>query len=437
MSFLNLIPTKRSFAAALTILMAVLTGCGSSAEVETRAETSQDVTLNVITMFGEPDGNAAVYENIMWEFQENHPGVTIEDESSVSDERWKNSVAARFSAGNEPDVLQFFTDATADTLISMDKFVSVSEIRQEYPEYAGNISLKALTQVTNSDGILRAVPTTGFWEGLYCNTDLFEKLDLPLPTDYESFAHAVEVFRENDIIPVACAVESVPHYWLEYALLYGAGKENYESKWSEENLTSFEKGLSFFHTLNEIGAFPDNADSITNGQAQDLFVTKKAAMILEGSWFYSVIKDLNTTTVVPFPGIPDQKEETKVMVGGMTSGFYISRRAWENPAKRNLAVEFVMANTSQDAIQRYWDRSGGVSTPASQVSERSTMTSLAVAASDYIEGMDDITLSTDSRMNPAAYQHLIAGVVDVYHGADAGALLKETLSIEQKAREKK
>ena len=77
-------------------------------------------------------------------------------------------VNADFSVGNEPDVIQFFTDATADTIIATDKLVSVEEIRAEYPDYAKDTLDSALAAAANTDGVQRAVPTTGYWEGLFC-----------------------------------------------------------------------------------------------------------------------------------------------------------------------------------------------------------------------------------------------------------------------------
>ena len=190
------------------LLLSLVLACTACGDNTPKAETSsaREVTLRVVTMFGGTDPNAPVYEKIMADFLDTHPNISIEDNSDTSDEQWKASVAASFSAGDEPDVLQFFTDATADQLIDMDKFVSIKEIQQIYPSYAADTYTWALKQVANRDGVERAVPTTGFWEGLYCNQDLFDRYDIPLPSDWDSFACAVEKFRAQGMIPVACSL---------------------------------------------------------------------------------------------------------------------------------------------------------------------------------------------------------------------------------------
>ena len=91
-------------------LLCTSVGCGrtkTSVVVE-----NHPVTLRVMTMFGGTDKSAEVYEEIKREYQKAHKNLILEDESRTADEEWKSSIAADFCAGNEPDVIQFFTDAT-------------------------------------------------------------------------------------------------------------------------------------------------------------------------------------------------------------------------------------------------------------------------------------------------------------------------------------
>ena len=103
-------------------------------------------------MFGGTDPNKETYEAINKEFMEQYDYITIEDNSQTSDEEWKAAVNADFSVGNEPDVIQFFTDATADSIIATDKLVSIEDIRAEYPDYAADTLDSALQAAANTDG---------------------------------------------------------------------------------------------------------------------------------------------------------------------------------------------------------------------------------------------------------------------------------------------
>ena len=400
---------------------------GAAADAEA---DGNPVTLKTVSMFGGTDPNAEVYAAINDEFMAENSHVTIEDNSQTSDEEWKAAVNEDFSVGNEPDVIQFFTDATADTIIATDKLVSVEEIRAEYPDYAKDTLDSALAAAANTDGVQRAVPTTGYWEGLFCNKDLFDQYDLELPTDWASLEKAITTFKENDIIPIACSLNNVPHYWIEFLMLYAAGPEEYTTV-PETAPEGWIKGLEMFKTLRDMGAFPADTDTVDDAYVGQLFRDKKAAMQLDGSWYAGNIEDTENTVVIPFPGVPDQKAEAGSLVGGISSGFYITRKAWEDPDKRDAAVKFVMAHTSQEGVQRYWETTGAVSQAAVAVTPVDGATPFAQSIAEYTSNASVIVAPTDSRIGDA-YKTLVAQIVKVSTGATtAEDAINEALGVMQ------
>lgn len=378
-------------------------------------EGSAPVTLKTVSMFGGTDPNAAAYQAINEELMAEYDYITIEDNSQTSDEDWKAAVAADFSVGNEPDVLQFFTDATADSIVATDKLVTVDEIKAEYPEYAQDTLEAAMINSSNTDGVSRAVPTTGYWEGLYCNKDLFEQYNVEIPTDWASLETAIKTFKENGIIPIAVSLNNVPHYWLEFLMLYTAGEEIYTSV-PETAPAEWAKGIELFKTLRDMGAFPEDTDTVDDAYAGQLFRDKKAAMQLDGSWYAGQIEDLEGTIVVAFPGVPDQKAAPASMIGGVSSGFYITKKAWDDPAKRDAAVKFVMAHTSQAGVQRYWESTGAVAQAATQVNPVEGATPFAESIAAYTSSASLMVAPTDARIGDA-YKTLIAQIVKVSTGA--------------------
>lgn len=354
--------------------------------------------------------------------------ITIEDNSQTSDEEWKASINADFSVGNEPDVIQFFTDATADTIIETDKLVPIEEIRAEYPEYAKDTLDSALDAAKNTDGVMRAVLTTGYWEGLFCNKDLFDQYNLELPTDWASLETAVKTFKENGIIPIACSLNNVPHYWIEFLMLYSAGIDEYTSV-PETAPEGWVKGLELFKTLRAMGAFPEDTDTVDDAYTGQLFRDKKAAMQLDGSWYSGNIEDTENTVVIAFPGVPDQKVEAGTLVGGISSGFYITRKAWDDADKRDAAVKFVMAHTSQAGVQKYWEAIGAVAQAATEVTPVEGATPFAQSIAEYTSNASAIVAPTDSRIGDA-YKTLVSCIVKISTGSSsAEEVLNEVLAL--------
>ncbi len=373
------------------------------------------VTLKTVSMFGGTDPNKVAYEAINASLKEEYDYITIEDNSQTSDEEWKAAVNADFSVGNEPDVIQFFTDATADTIVATDKLVTINEIWAEYPEYAGDTLESALAAAANTDGVMRAVPTTGYWEGLFCNKDLFDQYNLELPTDWESLTTAITTFKENGVIPIACSLNNVPHYWIEFLMLYSAGVDEYTSV-PETAPEGWVKGLSLFQTLREMGAFPEDTDTVDDAYIGQLFRDKKAAMQLDGSWYSGNIEDVENTVVIAFPGVPEQKAEAGSLVGGISSGFYITRKAWDDPDKRDAAVKFVMAHTCQAGVQQYWEAGGAVAQAAVEVTPVEGASPFAQSIAEYTSAASAIVAPTDSRIGDA-YKTLVSEIVKVSTGA--------------------
>ena len=406
--------------AALTATM--VAGCGDSAAdkggTQSGAKTdagTKAVTIKTVSMFGGTDPNKDTYEAINKELMEKYDYITIEDNSQTSDEEWKAAVNADFSVGNEPDVIQFFTDATADSIVSTDLLVPVEEIRKEYPDYAKDTLDSALEAAANTDGVARAVPTTGYWEGLYCNKDLFDQYDLALPTDWASMEKAITTFKDNGIIPIACSLNNVPHYWIEFLMLYSAGVDEYTSV-PDTAPAGWTKGIAMFKTLRDMGAFPEDTDTVDDAYTGQLFRDKKAAMQLDGSWYAGNIEDTENTAVIAFPGVPDQKAEAGTIVGGISSGFYITKKAWDDPDKRDAAVKFVMAHTCKDGVQRYWESTGSVSQAAVEVTAASDATPFAQSIAAYTSNATAIVSPTDSRIGDA-YKTLVSEIVKVSTGA--------------------
>jgi raffinose/stachyose/melibiose transport system substrate-binding protein len=240
---------------------------------------------------------------------------------------------------------------------------------------------------------------------------------------------AIEVFKENGIVPIAVSLNNVPHYWIEFLMLSAAGPEGYTSVPATAP-EDWCKGLDMFKTLRDLGAFPVDTDTIDNDFAGEMFKNKQAAMQLDGSWYLGGIPDQDNTVLVSFPVVPDGKSQAGFMVGGISSGFYITKKAWEDPDKRDAAVKFVMAHTSSAAVQVYWNGNGQA---AAAVKAVDNMTALGISGMEYSQSATTISAPTDSRISQEAYNTLVAGIVDISTGAKTSAeLLNEVLSINAK-----
>lgn len=305
---------------------------------------AQAITLQTVSTFAGTDAAAQTYVDLLKEWEELTQHV-IQDESAVSDEAWKARVITDFAAGNEPDILFYFAK-TADSAALLSRVVPISEINAAYPD----VHLVESDLIAETDGVIYAIPVRAWWEAMFVNVDLFEKYNLPLPTTAENMLHAIDVFQANGIVPISVSFSDIPHYIVEFAILASGSIEQHSTrpKTMVDVPPSWIDGMQLLHELFKRGAFADNCIVTTETSTSQLFVNKKAAMQLDGSWFANGIPKENwhSTIIMPFPAFSDEAD-SNVIFGGVTSGFYLTRKAWEDPDKRDAAVDllaFLSAN---------------------------------------------------------------------------------------------
>ena len=76
---------------------------------------------------------------------------------------------------------------------------------------------------------------------------------------------------------------------------------------------------------------------------------------MDGSWKCGGIADatdqIENFTVTYVPGANDRKSTD--IIGGLSSGWYISRKAWEDEAKRAAAVSFITDITTDESVSEF------------------------------------------------------------------------------------
>lgn len=299
---------------------------------------AEGVTLRTASCFAGTDASAEAYVELLKAFEE-ETGCVIEDSSAASDESWKTSVLYDFAAGNEPDVLFFFA-ANADSAPIISRVVPIEEINAAYPE----LRLPETPALREGDGRIYAIPVRSYWEGLFVNADLFERYGLALPTTWENLETAIVRFREEGVVPISASLSDIPHYLAEMAVLVCGSPQAHNAR--PKTLAQVPKawldGMALIHRLNEIGAFADNVTATNESMASQLFRDKKAAMQIDGSWFANSIpkENMDTTLVMPMPAYAPEADPD-AFIGGVSMGFYLTRRAWEDPQRRGMAVRLL------------------------------------------------------------------------------------------------
>lgn len=409
---------KRFLAAMLTGTMILsLTACGSQSSdggVETTGTNTEStaqaqegsVELNVTTTFAGEDGNAQNYKDAIKAWSEK-TGNTVADTSATSDETFKTRVITDFETGSEPDVLFFFNGADANSFIEAGKVVPISEIRAEFPEYAENMNDDLIAD-SLVDGQKYAVPVNGYWEAMFVNKEVLTKSGVALPgADYtmDQFRADCQKIKDAGYTPIAAALGNIPHYWWEYAIFNHDTPENHvQVPKGIEDADSWVSGIEDIKELYELGYFPENTLSATDDETFAMFTEGKAAFLIDGSWKVRGIvnscqsdpddpatldaEKLAKFTVTYVPGNGDRKATD--LIGGLSMGYYITRKAWDDPAKKAAAVDFVEYMTSDGMVPVFAQHTANALKSAPVV-DQSKFNALQIEAMEMMAGVTSLT----------------------------------------------
>lgn len=406
---------KQSALIAAVMITAVLCGC-AAAPVQAPAQEAPGVEIRVVTSYGGNDGNRKNYEAACAAYEE-ATGNAVIDDSSSSDEAWKNKVMTDFETGAEPDVLFYFNGADSNQLVQAKKVVSLEEIRAVYPDYASNMK-DELLGASPLDGRNYSVPVNGYWEGLYVNVKVLSACGIPVPgADYtwQQFLVDCETIKRAGYTPIAASLQEIPHYWFEFAVFNHGNMSNHldvPTSMDDAVARKWSAGIADIKALYDAGYFPENTLTATNAQICQLLADGKAAFMVEGSWRVGWLREnapAGDITVTYVPGTGERPATD--MIGGLSMGYYITRKAWEDGAKRQACVDFVTMMTSDSVVSAF-----GASAMTALKSGAAAYTeadALDSAAGRMVQNATGVSAATQDGLSAEARAALFANIKNI------------------------
>ncbi len=375
---------KKLLALLLVLALAMsMVGCA--------AKEPKKVTLNVTTTYAGNDGNAQNFQDAIAAWQ-TETGNKVNDSSATSDETFKARILADFETGSEPDVLFFFNGVDSNPFVQAGKVVSVDTIRKEYPDYAKNMK-DGMLGASPVDGKNYSVPVNGYWEGMFVNKEVCKAAGVEIPgpsTTWDEFMTICQKIKDAGYAPIAASLATVPHYWFEFTIynhLTPATHNILPGSVDDEHGKAWVSGLQDIKDLYDKGFFPENTLSGTDDETVQMFIDNKAAFLIDGSWKVGGIESLTTNidnfTVTYVPGKNNRKATD--IIGGLSSGYYITKKAWDDPDKRAAAVNFVTYMTTDEQVSKFAQVSATALKNGSKVDE-SKLSSLAKDGLKLVQG---------------------------------------------------
>lgn len=165
---------------AMVTAVSLLSACGSKSGEKEDAET--------ITVYL---WSTNLYEKYAPYIQEQLPGINVEFVVGNNDLDFYRFLNEN---GGLPDIITCCRFSLHDAGPLKDSLMDLSTTNE-----AGAVYDTYLSNFMNEDGSVNWLPVCADAHGFVVNKDLFEKYDIPLPTDYESFVSACQAFEQVGI----------------------------------------------------------------------------------------------------------------------------------------------------------------------------------------------------------------------------------------------
>ncbi len=413
----------------LLVLLAGVAAFSLAACKGATAETTQTpdgmpigpVTLNVTTTFAGEDTNAQHYQEAIAEWQA-ETGNIINDASGTVVETFKARIISDFEMGSEPDILFYFNGVDSNPFVEGGKVVSIDEIRSVYPDYASNMQ-DSMMGASMVDGKNYSVPMNGYWEGLFVNKQVCEAAGVEIPgpnTTWDEFMEICQKVKDAGYIPIAASFAEVPHYWFEFCIynyLEPSSHKILPKAIDDEQGMAWLNGITDMKMLYESGYLPENTLSATDGETFQLFVDSKAAFLIDGTWKVGGIEESTdnvdnfTVTYVP---AKDNRKSTDI-IGGLSSGWYITKKAWKDPEKQKACVDFITYMTTDDMVTKFASISTTALKNGTQV-DRSDLSSLAMAGLKMVEGATGMSSAVQDQVTQGQRVPIFNAMPDIVTG---------------------
>lgn len=416
------------------LMFGLLAGCSGPAEGNPEALNSggKNVELYVVTSYG---GGDEVYAAAVKAY-EAATGNSVQDASSTSNQHWKNKVLVDFETGNEPDVLFFFSGIDAEPFISAGKVVDLETIRAEYPEYAGN--MRDSMMAVASDGKIYAVPSYGFWENMFVNTKVLADCGVAVPgPDYtwEQFLRDCQTIKDKGYIPIACSLFDNPKYWFEFCVMNNGSLKNQldiPTSASDAAGQKWAAALNDIKDLYDRGFFPTDTLTETSLEAVQLFGDGEAAFLIDGSWevnyFVENYSDSLSDYAVAYVPAKGNRSASQA-IGGISMGYFITARAWNDPDKRDAAVKFVEHMTADHTLSTFVTTEVTALKNGASPAGLNALQQSAADANANITGLvgpvQDIMTSECKAVLFSGIQSVVTGAMTAEEVVDAAVALKE------------
>ena len=302
-----------------------------------------------------------VVEQLATEFEEAHPGVTVEHQGYPLEEL-QETLPRAMQSGEGPDVAQINNgENLMGPMVRAKQLVPLTDYDAEYG-WTADLSEGLVARNRYSDdgatfgeGTLWGVSNTAEIVGFYYNRQIFEDNGVEVPTTFEELEAAMQTFKDAGVTPLVLgnldAWQAIHLFGTVHAtmtsreyldgLIYRSGDQSWESDEIKAAATKLQEWV-------EKGYLLEGFDGLNADDAWPLFGAGEGAMLLQGSWQAGDVQSALGENGGFFP-VPSAGDATVLHVGGVGIPYGITTAA-EDPDLAAELVDFLVGDRAREVL---------------------------------------------------------------------------------------
>lgn len=301
----------------IIMCIALFVGCTKNKKIETTDKKDEEKTVITMLYSGNASKNDFETEQLPKLVSQYFPKIQLEVEK-LPDEQYYTSLKTMLSSGECPDMIfvqamyagenSVYSLAKAGYLEPLNDLecIKKSGTCADYFTWNGNVYA-----VSSGISLL----------GTYYNKQIFKKLGLKEPKNWEEFNKCCQTIKEAGVIPIIMGDKS--QYTMQFGLYQIAANQIYakdpdfdQKLWNGKakfmDKGTWDNALKMYRSLYDNGYITSNSLEYSEQQAITKFVNGDGAMMFGGSFNYADISKNNTLDGYGFFPLPANTEGTKI-----------------------------------------------------------------------------------------------------------------------------
>ncbi|AGX04016.1 hypothetical protein B14911_09752 [Bacillus sp. NRRL B-14911] len=392
---------KKMFSILLVGIIAagIMAGCNSSVDSGSKSN-GDDVVIDFFHRWpNEP--RKSFYDQKIKEFEESHPGVTINVDSVLNDS-YKEKIRVLVSNDGLPEIFSSWSDSFAENLVSSGRIKELNDIMNENTEWSGSILESQYAGFTFDDSTY-GIPFTVDGKAFFYNKEIFEKNNIKVPKTYDELVDVLEQLKsagyETPVVEGLTNAWAISHY-LGTIFDRVVDPEVREADYNLESDTPYTdegyiRGLEIFQELT--GFMGDVSTAIDHEAARNMFAAGEVPILYMQFAEVGLVQDIGDVDIgfFNFPEVTDGAGRADSLTGA-PEGWMLSKDAPKE------AVEFLKFLTSEETAQEFTKADGQLNAVKNGVTEENTSPTSyeayqivldAASTSPWFDNAVDITIA--------------------------------------------